>query len=144
MDLCWQVMSLLFNMLSSKSGQINAEIMTMKSFGKNNAGEGDCLIMCYKATATENCGIGTRIDRQINRTEWKVFMSCESESRSVVSNSLRPPWTHSPWNSLGQSTGVGSLSLLQGIFPTKGLNPSLLHCRRILYQLSHKGSPKLD
>ena len=62
-------MSLLFNMLSSESGQINAEIMTMKSFGKNNAGEGDCLIMCYKAAATENRGIGTRIDRQINRTE---------------------------------------------------------------------------
>ena len=35
----------------------------------------------------------------------------------------------------------GSLSLLQGIFPTQGLNPGLLHCRRILYQLSHKGSP---
>ena len=32
-----------------------------------------------------------------------------------------------------------SLSLLQGIFPTQGLNPGLLHCRRILYQLSHKG-----
>ena len=46
-----------------------------------------------------------------------------------------------PWNSLGKNTGVGSLSLLQGIFPTQGLNPGLLHCRQILYQLSHKGSP---
>ena len=36
---------------------------------------------------------------------------------------------------------MGSLSLLQGIFPTQGLNPGLPHCRRILYQLSHKGSP---
>ena len=36
---------------------------------------------------------------------------------------------------------VGSLSLLQGIFPTQGLNSGLLHCRQILYQLSHKGSP---
>ena len=42
----------------------------------------------------------------------------------------------------GQNTGVGSLSLLQGIFPTQGWNPSLLHCRQILYQLSHKGSPE--
>ena len=41
----------------------------------------------------------------------------------------------------GQNTGVGSLSLLQGIFQTQGFNPGLLHCRRILYQLSHKGSP---
>ena len=39
-----------------------------------------------------------------------------------------------------KNTGVGSLSLLQGIFPTEGLNPSLQHCKQILYQLSHKGS----
>ena len=44
-------------------------------------------------------------------------------------------------NSLGQDTGVGSLFPLQGIFPTQGMNPGLLHCRFILYQLSHKGSP---
>ena len=51
------------------------------------------------------------------------------------------PWTI-PWNSPGQNTGVGSLSLLQGIFPTQGSNPGLPHCREILYQLSHNGSPK--
>ena len=44
------------------------------------------------------------------------------------------PWTYSPWNSPGQNTRVGSRSLLQGIFPTKGLNPGLPHCKRILYQ----------
>ena len=44
---------------------------------------------------------------------------------------------YSPWNFPGQNTGVGSLSLLQGIFPTQGSN-----CRWILYQLSHKGSPR--
>ena len=38
--------------------------------------------------------------------------------------------------------GVGSHSLLQGIFPTQGSNPSLLHRRQILYQLSYQGSPK--
>ena len=48
----------------------------------------------------------------------------------------------SPWNSPGQTTGVGSLTLLQGIFPTQGSNPGLLHCRQILYQLSHQGSPR--
>ena len=45
---------------------------------------------------------------------------------------------YSPWNSPGQNTGVDSLSLLQGIFPTQGLNSGLPHCRQILYQLSHK------
>ena len=48
-----------------------------------------------------------------------------------------------PWDSPGQNTGVGSLSLLQGIFPTEGSNPGLPHCRWILYQLSHKGSPRI-
>ena len=47
-----------------------------------------------------------------------------------------------PWNSPGQKSGVGNLSLLQGIFPTQGLNPHLPHCRWILYQLSHQGSPR--
>ena len=65
----------------------------------------------------------------------------ESESHSVVSDSLWRHGLYSPWNSPGQNTGMGRLSLLQGIFPTQGLNPGLLHCGRILYQLSHKGSP---
>ena len=42
-----------------------------------------------------------------------------------------------------KNTGVGSLSLLQVIFPTQGSNPDLPYCRRILYQLSHKGSPRI-
>ena len=50
---------------------------------------------------------------------------------------------YNPWNSPGQNTGVGSLSPLQGIFPTQGSNPGLRHCRRILYQRSHKGSPRI-
>jgi len=59
-----------------------------------------------------------------------------SESHSVVSALL-----YGPWNSPGQNTGVGSLSLLQGISPTQELKRDLPHCRRILYQLNHKGSP---
>ena len=59
-----------------------------------------------------------------------------------MSDSLRPHGLYSPWNSPGQNTGVGRLSLLQCILPTQGLNPGLPHCRWILYQLSHKGSPE--
>ena len=47
---------------------------------------------------------------------------------------------YNPWTSPGQNTGVDSLSFLQGIFPTQGSNPGLLHCRQILYQLSYQGS----
>ena len=42
-----------------------------------------------------------------------------------------------------KNTEVDSLSLLQGIFPTQGSNPGLLHCRQILYQLSYQGSPRI-
>ena len=66
-----------------------------------------------------------------------------SESHSVVSDSLWPHGLYNPWNSPNQDTGVGSLSLLQGIFPTQGSNPGLPHYRWILYQLSHKGSPRI-
>ena len=56
---------------------------------------------------------------------------------------LRLRGLYSPWNSPGQNTGVGSLSLLQGIFLTQGLNPGFLNCRQILYQLSHQGRPRI-
>ena len=64
-----------------------------------------------------------------------------SESNSVLSNdSLRLHGLYSPWNSPGQNPGMGSLFLLQRIFPTQGSNPGLLQCRRILYQMRFKGS----
>ena len=65
---------------------------------------------------------------------WKVSQLCPT---------LCDPMDCSSWNSPGQNTRVGSLSLLQGIFPTQGWNTSLPHCRWILYQLNHKGSPRI-
>ena len=62
-----------------------------------------------------------------------------SESHSIMADSLWPHGLYSPRNSPGQNTGVGSLSLLLGIFPAQGSNSGLPHCRQILYQLSHKG-----
>ena len=74
---------------------------------------------------------------------YKSILKLESESCSVVSDSLRPQGLYSPWDSPGQSTGVGSLSLLQGTFWIGGLNLGLPHCRWIFYQLSYKGSPRI-
>ena len=51
----------------------------------------------------------------------------------MVFDSLWPHGLYSPWNSPGQNTGVGSLSLLQGIFPIQGLNPGVPHCRQFLW-----------
>jgi len=53
-----------------------------------------------------------------------------------------PKELYSPGNAPHQNTGVGSCSLLQGIFPVQGSNPGLPHYRQILSQLSHQGSPK--
>ena len=54
-----------------------------------------------------------------------------------------PPGSSVHGDSPGKNTGVGCHAVLQGIFPTRGLNPSLLHCKWILYYLSHQGSPRI-
>ena len=74
---------------------------------------------------------------------FRVVFRKWSESHSVMSNSLQPCKLYSPWNAPGENTAVGSLSLLQGIFPTQGLNPGIPHCRQILYLLNHKGNPRI-
>ena len=65
------------------------------------------------------------------------------DSPSVMSDSLRPHRLYTPWNSPGQNSGVGSPSFLQEIFSNQRSNPGLPHCMRILYQVSHKGSPRI-
>ena len=54
---------------------------------------------------------------------------------------LKPSRLLYPWNSPGKNPGVGCHSLLQGIFPTQGSNPGLLHCRQTLHNLSYQGKP---
>ena len=61
-------------------------------------------------------------DKSSYRLKYFKFQECESESHSVVSDSLRPHGLYSAWNSPGQNTGVGSLFLLQWIFLTQELN----------------------
>ena len=86
-------------------------------------------------------GLTKKKERQ--RQPGKDRGESESESCSVMSDSLRSHGLYSPWNSPGRNTGVGSLSLLQGIFPTQGWNSGLPYCRWTLYQLTYKGSPRI-
>ena len=74
---------------------------------------------------------------------WRDCLVCSCLLCHRFVDSLRPHVLYSPWNSPGQNTGMGSFFLLQGIFSTHGLNPDLLHCRQILHQLSHQGSPRI-
>ena len=76
----------------------------------------------------------------ISEIKTEIFTFIESESHSVMLDSLQPHGLYSQWNFPHQNTGGGSLSLFQGIFPSKGLNPCLQHCRWILYQLNYQGS----
>ena len=82
---------------------------------------------------------------ELIRVEGCGCSSCAALSRSVVSDPLRPRGLEParlpcPWDSSGKNTGVSCHAVLLGIFPTQGSNPGLLHCRQILYQLSHPGS----
>ena len=88
--------------------------------GRGERGGGQPCIEIFKNSPDD---LNVHVAKFDNHT-----MFFESESRSVVSHSLRPPGLYSPWNSPGQNTGVGSLSLFQGIFPTQGSNPGLPQC----------------
>ena len=70
--------------------------------------------------------------KQSERKKVKVAQSCLT---------LYDPMDYSLWNSPGQNTGVGSLSLLQGISPTQGSNPGLPHCRQIFLPAEPQGKP---
>ena len=105
------------------------------------------LIFYYLSNSREKACFFSKSSNKSHRIESVILNSVAwphvSESRSVESDSLRPHGLYSPWNSPGQNTGVSSFSLLQVIFPTQRLNLGLPHCRQFLYQLSHKGSPRI-
>ena len=81
------------------------------------------------------------------RSAWMLVLFSSAVSLKVkVAQSCLTLCNHglySPWNSPGQNTGVGILSLLQGIFPIQLSNPGLPHSRWILHHLSYKGSPRI-
>ena len=84
-----------------------------------------CLSLCVCISSSFLHG-GPQYQHVANQSIPQMALSgTHSESCSVMSNFLRPYGLYSPWNSLGQNTGVGNLSLLQGIFPTQRSNPGL-------------------
>ena len=122
-------------------------IRHLKTDKISTGGSASQLSHCEKSLCQKSFCLLTMIGRVLfwspeNCIMLKVYN--DSKSRSIASNVLQNPWTVTsrllcPWNSPGQNTRVGSRSLLQGIFPTQGSNPGLLHCRQILYHLSHQG-----
>ena len=100
------------------------------------------LFFCWKVKKGSDLTVlmgyrGESIHMYVNDSKTELII--ESESRSILSNSLPLYGLYSPWNSSGQNTGMRSRSLLQGMFPTQGSNSGLPHCRQILDRLNHQG-----
>ena len=96
--------------------------------------EGARIFLHSAREPDERCG--SEEDRRESVFHPLLYFQClaqyltnnKSESPSVVFNSLQPHGLYSPWNSLGQNTGVSNLPLFQRIFLTQALNRGLLHC----------------
>ena len=100
------------------------------------------LLVC---TWSQNSWFPTNLKRKVCGSVKKLYVLCLVTQSSLT---LCDPMDYSRQgfsvhgDSPGKNTGVGCHVFLQRIFPTQGLNPGLLHCRRILYCLSHQGSPR--
>ena len=124
--------------LGTKNHSIAKELKTKSMWLESKAKENICRRWAWEAHGNW---------KPSGRPSGHHSLSNQSEVKVKVTQpcpTLSDPMDYtSPWNSPGQNTGVGSLSLLWGILPTQGLNPGLPHCGWILYQLSHKGSPRI-
>ena len=138
------------NVLSLKAWNLFKKAQTRgwmeQPSGQWESGGGTQRIRLQRPWGQEAGKVNIYVASALIRNTWSLTQQeCRAwllaESSSVVSNSLWPHGLYSPWNFPGQKSGVGSLSLLQGIFPTQGSNRALLHRKRILYQLSYQGSP---
>ena len=78
-------------------------------------------------------------ERERERERERAAHSCLTLCSPMDCN---PPRSSVHGDSQGKNTGMGCYALLQGIFPTQGLNPGLLPCRQILYHVSPQGSPR--
>ena len=102
----------------------------------------DLSSFCTKGWQSESQG--TKQQSMRERPGPHLLEFIQSVNFSVMSDSSRPHGLQAtqllhPWNSLGKNTGVGCHFILQGICPSQGSNLGLLHCRQILYHLSHQG-----
>ena len=89
----------------------------------------------------ENSAVATGLEKVSFHSNPKESENEAAQSCPTLWDPMKPTSLLRPWDFPGKSTGVGCHFLLQGIFPTQGLNLGLLHCTQMLYRLSHQGSP---
>ena len=129
------------------------DMSSISGLGKSRGEENDnphSSIPAWKITWTEKPGRLQSMGLQrvghawVNSKNNTMFCKLTRKWKLLsVPSSLWPYGVYSPWDSPHQNTGVGSLSLLQGIFPNRESNPGLPQCRQILHPLRHEGSPNL-
>ena len=137
LDICWHLVNIwiffLFYNLSLFPG--HKELWTSESY---RTGGENGLSKHFAKSRWKWLTFGYFLNycsQDIKCSVWKTtdVIHWVSESCSVMSDSLWPHGLYRLWNSSGPNTGVGSLSLFQGIFPTQGSNPGLPHCRQIFF-----------
>ena len=131
--------------IKPRSPTLQADFLPAEPQGKpNNTGVGSLsLLQGIFSTQGSNRGLPCCrwIFYQLSHKGSPIIL--EWVAYPFSSGSLQPHDLYSLWNSPSQNTGEASHSFLQGIFPTQGKNPTVSHCRWILYQLSHQGSPRI-
>ena len=100
-----------------------------------------CLLVTKQKSLEHNNNILLNIYLMSGLTPLCVCLVTQSCTTLCDPIDHSPPGSSVHGDSRGKNTGVGCHTLLQGIFPPQGSNPGLLHCSRILYHLSHQGSP---
>ena len=103
------------------------------------------------STLSEMCNRITSRRPIWNSVTWRFYeampllLCLAAQSCPTLCNPMdcSPPGSSVHGDSPGKNIRVGCHALLQGIFPTQGLNPGFPHCRQILYHLSHQGSPRI-
>ena len=141
--------------LDAQQGNDDYELLSLHSHCGTSLSHGSCLHMptTWIKVETQKTSIGNNFLR-LPRTQQvhKLGISACCNVLCLVTQlciTLWDPMDYSPpgysnhGDSPGKNTGAGCHALLQGIFPTQGLNPGLPHCRWILYYLSHQGSPRI-
>ena len=93
---------------------------------------------CASSVRTQACVL----PRCLSCAQRALDSVCEVSESCSVRSLFSTPWTIHTIHGIFQARRVGSLSLLQGIFPTQESNPSLPHCRWILFPAESQGKPK--